>query len=469
MAPGLDEVLVDLHPDALSIADLYDEVAGALNRVFPRNRPLWVRGEVQSISDRTGHCYIDLVDPDGRRERQAPVLKVKCWKMTWGPLKRTLRREGIELAPGMVVLLRGVVDFYRARAEVNFIVSELDVTALLGRLAAQRAALLRTLAAEGLLERNRNLALPAVPLRVGLVASPGTEGYHDFVGQLETSGFGFAISVVPAAVQGKGAPNSIVRALRTLADRGCDLVVVVRGGGSKADLAAFDSEPVARAVATMPVPVWTGIGHTGDESVADIVAHRTFVTPTDCGHELAVQVAGWWAERVAGPAAVVRRRAEDVLVAAESRDTQARDRLTSGARHQLRWHGQRLAARTGGLVERAPRLVTEARASVGARSGALGPLAHGHVARAGDRLVSWRRLVAAYDVERQLERGYTLTLDDRGRVLRTVAGLAPGTPVVTRFADGTARSTVDQVTETRTPGPGPADPGPGPRPGTEED
>jgi exodeoxyribonuclease VII large subunit len=446
VAPGLNEVLVDLHPDALSIADLYDEVEGALNRSFPRGRPIWVRGEVQSISDRTGHCYIDLVDPDGRRERQAPVLKVKCWKMSWGPLKRTLRREGIELAPGMVVLLRGQVDFYRARAEVNFILSELDVTALLGRLAAQRAALLRALAAEGLLERNRNLTVPAVPLAVGLVASPGTEGCNDFIGQLVTSGFAFAVSVVPASVQGKGAPHSIVRALRALADRDCDVVVVVRGGGSKADLAAFDSEPVARTIATMPVPVWTGIGHTGDESVADIVAHRTFVTPTDCGHELVLAVAEWWEERVARPAAVVGRRAEDVLAAAVGRDTQARDRLTSGARHQLRWHGQRLAGRTAALVEGAPRVVVEARGSIETRAGALGPLVHGHVARAGDQMVSWRRLLAAYDVERQLERGYTLTLDPAGRVVRSAAGLTPGDGLVTRFADGTARSSVDRVT-----------------------
>ena len=77
----------------------------------------------------------------------------------------------------MVVVLRGTLDFYRARAEVGFILAELDVTALLGRMAAERAALLRTLAAEGLLERNRALAgARRCPLRVGLVASPGTEG-----------------------------------------------------------------------------------------------------------------------------------------------------------------------------------------------------------------------------------------------------------------------------------------------------
>ncbi len=94
-------------------------------------------------------------------------------------------------AEGMVVVLRGAIDLYRPKGEIGFILSELDVTALLGRLAAQRAQLLGKLEAEGLLRRNAGLPVPEVPLRVGLVASPGTEGYQDFLGQLTGSGFGF--------------------------------------------------------------------------------------------------------------------------------------------------------------------------------------------------------------------------------------------------------------------------------------
>jgi exodeoxyribonuclease VII large subunit len=319
------------------------------------------------------------------------------------------------------------------------------VTALLGRLAAQRAALLRSLAAEGLLEANRNLAVPPVPLRVGLVASPGTEGYHDFTGQLADSGFGFTVLVVPAAVQGRSAPHSVVRALRTLAAQGCDVVVVVRGGGSKADLAAFDTEPVARAIASYPVPVWTGIGHTGDESVADLVANRAFVTPTDCGHELALRVASWWEDQVAGPAGRIGQRAAETVADALDGHDLARRRLTGAAGHQLRWHGERLSARTALLVDRAPRVAGAAHEAVTLRAASLPPLAHGHLTRAADQLESWRRLLAAYDVSRQLERGYTLTLDGGGKVVRSAGQLSVGDVVVTRFADGRAISLVEQV------------------------
>ena len=164
-------------------------------------------------------------------------------------MKGALAKNGVVLAEGMVVVLRGTIDLYRPKGEIGFILSELDVTALLGRLAAQRAQLLRKLEGEGLLRRNAALRVAEVPLRVGLVASPGTEGYQDFLGQLTGSGFGFQVAVVPVAVQGGDAPARVARAVRALNRTECDVIVVVRGGGSKADLASFDSEVVARAIA----------------------------------------------------------------------------------------------------------------------------------------------------------------------------------------------------------------------------
>ncbi len=441
------EELSGRHDEALSIAQLYDELEGALARTFPRSRRLWVRGEIHSLSEqaRTGHCFIDLTDPESAGDRQAPVLRVKCWRTTWAPMKAMLAREGIELQPGMVVLLRGTVGFWRPRAEVSFTLTDIDVTALLGRLAAQRAALLRALESEGLLGRNRRLPVPAVPVRVGLVASPESEGYRDFLGQLARSGFSFHVRLAPVAVQGAAAPRAIARGLARVADAGCDLAVVVRGGGSRADLGAFDTEPVARAIAGAPLPVWTGIGHTGDESVADIVANRSFVTPTDCGRELVAVVAAWWESVVVAGAACAMRRAGDALADLERRDAEVRGRLTGTARHLLHAHRERLGARAARLGSLGPAGAAGAAASLATRASRLGPLVAGHLAHAGDRLAGWRRLLAAYDVDRQLERGYTLTLGADGRVLRSARQLAAGSELVTRFADGSARSRVDAV------------------------
>jgi exodeoxyribonuclease VII large subunit len=313
---------------------------------------------------------------------------------------------------------------------------------LLGRLAAQRAQLLATLESEGLLRRNAGVPLPEVPLHVGLVASPGTEGCRDFLGQLTGSGFGFRISHVPVTVQGSGAASSIARAVTALSRSDCDVIAVVRGGGARADLAAFENEAVVRAIASAAKPVFTGIGHTGDESLADIVAARACITPTECGQQIVESTRLWWSEHVVEPAALLARRVPTYLSDAQSRDAQARGRLTAAARQQLRVHGERLAQKRASLGRAAPDRLASSAARLSAHAARLGPLSLGHLGRQDERLQSWRRLLAAYDVERQLERGYSLTLSTDGRLVRNAAGLSEGQEIVTRFADGTVRSRV---------------------------
>jgi exodeoxyribonuclease VII large subunit len=436
--------LLDRGEDALSISALYDRVEVVLARAFPKRRSMWVRGEIQSISDRTGHCYMDLVDPDSVRDRQSPVLKVKCWRTSWEPMSASLTRQGVFLEPGMVVVIRGTLDFYKPRAELGFLLSEIDVAALLGRLAQKRAALLEVLRGEGLLGLNRLLEVPPVALRIGLVASRGTEGHNDFAGQLLVSGFAFDIVLARASVQGPSAPGAIAGALVALAGRNCDLAVVVRGGGSKADLAAFDSEAVARAIAAMPIPVWVGIGHTGDQSVADIVANKSFVTPTECGQELVGRVASWW-DTISGRTAVVSRRAVEILDLATRNDELRRHRLARCAMQQLKHHSGHLTARGDRVARLAPRQVEASAAHLSSRADRISSLSLLALDRQAERAEASRRLLVAYDVERQLERGYTLTLDSQGRLVRSVANLEAGDTLSTRFADGTAQSSVQLI------------------------
>ncbi len=433
-----------------SIGGVYEQVEGALNLAFPRNRHLWVRGEIQHVSDhRSGHLYLSLVDPEDeggrRRDRPrggVPTLSVKCWRSSWAPLRHGLAKQGIELTEGMVVVLRGSLDLYRAKGELSLILAEVDVTALLGQLAAKRAQLLQTLDAEGLLQRNARLPLPEVPLHVGLVASPGTEGCSDFLGQLTGSGFSFRVSHVRVTVQGPGAPSSIARAVTALSRNDCDVIAVVRGGGARADLAAFENEAVVRAIATASKPVFTGIGHTGDETLADVVAARACITPTECGQQIVEVIRQWWTERVVGSAALLARRVPTYLSDVQSRDTQARGRLTAAARQQLRVHRERLSRKGSSIGRSAPDRLGSSAARLAAHATRLGPLSLGHLGRQDERVQSWRRLVAAYDIERQLERGYSLTLTTDGELVRSATALAEEQQIVTRFADGTVRSRV---------------------------
>ena len=150
---------------------------------------------------------------------------------------------------------------------------------------------LKRLTEAGLVGRNAALAFPLVPLRIGLVASRGSAAWHDVRHELEGSGIGFRLAHVDVRVQGEEAAAAVASAVRTLSRRPLDVIVIVRGGGSRTDLAAFDDERVALAIARAPVPVLTGLGHEVDRSVADHVAHTAYKTPTACAADSAVYAA----------------------------------------------------------------------------------------------------------------------------------------------------------------------------------
>ncbi|MEZ5260367.1 MAG: exodeoxyribonuclease VII large subunit [Acidimicrobiales bacterium] len=121
----------------------------------------------------------------------------------------------------------------------------------------------------------------------------GSAAEQDVLHELQRSGFGFEVRTFHAQVQGNQAPETVVRALRAAERHRCDVVALVRGGGARTDLAAFDAELIARTVAELGVPVWTGIGHEVDRSVVDEVAHQAFKTPTACATALVERVAAF--------------------------------------------------------------------------------------------------------------------------------------------------------------------------------
>ena len=426
---------------ALSIAELYGRVDRALREAFPGE--LWVSGEVRSfkVSSR-GHCYIDLVDPKNAQDTGSPVLKVISWSSKWSRVRATLDQLGIAFDAGLVVRVRGEVQFYKPRGDISFILSELDTEALLGKVAAERARLVKALIDEGLFDRNRRIEVPRPPLRIGLVTSPGTEGYRDFIGQLDASGMAFDVRIIATQVQGREAPALVASAIASLQSEGCDVLVLVRGGGSKSDLATFDTELVARAIAVSNVPVWTGIGHTGDQSVADEIANRAFITPTECGMELARRVTDVWESTIEKGAAAARMA--DLAVAdASTHLDRSRSRLATGARMHLGRHTDGLIYRARNLRGVAQRQLDEADRAMVRRITLLAALPGRRLETEERQVQQWTRLLGAYDYQRQLERGYSVTRNDDGTILRSTVGLSPGTSLLTRLADGEVRSVVD--------------------------
>jgi exodeoxyribonuclease VII large subunit len=417
----------EFNDPILEVGEFYQLLTAHLEAGFGRRRPHWVRGEIAKVYEK-GHVYVDLVDAGTSSDTKRPVLNAHCWATPWGPLKRRLASEGVTLQAGMLVTFYGYVDLYAPQGKIGFSITDVDVEGLLGDVARRRQELIARLASEGLLEKNKETSLSAVPLRVGLVASPGTEGYHDFTGQLVNSPFSFAITLVKTLVQGEGAPAQIALAIAALDEHGVDMICVVRGGGSKGDLACFDDERVARAIAASSTPVFTGIGHTGDESVADLVAHTRAITPTKLGEEVVALVARWYTTNVQVPSRRLLEYSNDVLNEGTAYLGERRRTMIFAVRDRLRGEERHLATTRERLVVQSRQLLSSATLM----------------------LHSTRQLLVAYDPARRLAQGWSVVTNAQGSVVKSLGDVASGEEVRVRLHDGSFAAQVGEKEESGT-------------------
>ncbi len=248
-------------------------------------QPVWVRAEVAQCNEARGHYYLDLVEKNDTLSEIAAQSRATIWERKYmairrrigGALMDTLLQEGIEIQ----VQVR--VEFH-ARYGLSLHIEDIDEHFTLGKMAVQRQQILAQLAQKNLLIKNKSLVLSPVLQRLAIITSDRAAGWQDYVQHLETNIFGYKFQNTPffAAMQGANTEPEILAQLRRVTPLSADFdaVLILRGGGSKMDLAAFDSLALAEAVANFPLPVLVGIGHESDETVLDLVAHSSLKTPT---------------------------------------------------------------------------------------------------------------------------------------------------------------------------------------------
>ena len=347
----------DGDPRVWTIGDLNRRANLAVVKDF--RGQVWTAGELTRLDDRRGTRWLELVERGGGRDGRDAHLQARCSATKWQRLGRKLAEAGVELRAGQRLVVVGCLEI-GDRGTLTLSVDDVDVAALVGERLRARQRLVQRLVADDLFDANRRLGLPPLPLRVGLVASGGSDGHRDIVRQLEASAFAFRVTLRSVPVEGPTAPRAIKAALLTFGPADVDVAVVVRGGGAKASLDVFDAGAVALGIANAAVPVWTGIGHTGDRSVADEVAHRSFPTPTAAGQALVVTVATAWDDLAQAMARIARMVDARLATSAAQLDGHWRSASTL-TRHQLAIHEQ-IHARTSSDLRRSSARSLDARA-----------------------------------------------------------------------------------------------------------
>ena len=242
-----------------------------------------MHAEISQISENRGQYYLNLVEKeeDGAQviAQSAAVIwykNVLFLKKKLGTVLDSLLEDGTQ------VKVKVKVDHHE-RYGLKLVIEDIDPKYTIGQLELARQAIIDKLDKKGLIELNESIPLPSVLQNIAIISSETAAGYQDFIAQIDNNAYGFSfnLSLHQSAMQGHKVRAEVKRAIQTIREDGqADCIVIIRGGGSKMDLSAFDDYDIGVAIAESDIPVITGIGHQIDNTVADIVAHTSVKTPT---------------------------------------------------------------------------------------------------------------------------------------------------------------------------------------------
>jgi len=281
--------------NVFTVSELNNLVKNIINRELPE--AVWVCGEIQDLRKRLGkkHVYFNLCQK--HPEVDEIIAKVKCviFENTLPFIEKRLKQQDIYLTlkNDIEVKLLCKIDFYPKWGEFRLIIIDIDPIYTLGKLAQNRQRLLRELEERGLLNKNKNLPFPLVPLKIGLVTAFDSAAWHDFLSELRSSGFGFKIYFYDAYMQGEYTESDIIKALEIFnkfSKEELDVIVITRGGGSTADLSCFDNIKIAEKIANSKFPVLTALGHQINNTIIDFVSYTSLKTPTAIAQFLVLKV-----------------------------------------------------------------------------------------------------------------------------------------------------------------------------------
>jgi exodeoxyribonuclease VII large subunit len=407
-----------------TVTELTRNIRGTLETKFAT---VWVQGEISNYKlHPSGHRYFTLKD-------QRAQISCVIWRDTMAPLRQPL-------VDGAQVQVYGTVTVYEARGQYQLNVQILQPRGV-GLLQAKFEALKRKLEAEGLFAPERKRPLPRFPRRIGIVTSPSGAAIRDMLKVLRRRAPTVQILINPVRVQGTGAAQEIAVAIRELAVPNeafvpVDLIVITRGGGSIEDLWEFNEEIVARAIYNSAVPIVSAVGHEIDFTICDFVADLRAPTPSAAA-ELIVPDIVDLRRRIDGCAQAAGRQLLNRVRDAQQRLDHAREMLQRCLAHKIDAYKRGLLHALRVLQARSPvRELMIRRNRFGDVHRRLLSCPRQLVERARDRFARIEGMLRVLGPEATLRRGYSITTNERGQIIRTITAVRPKMKIRTRTTDG---------------------------------
>lgn len=452
---------------ALSLRQYTSEIANSI-RTNPVLQSRWVIAELSDVSERGGHCYMELVEKDDRGVTIAR-LRGTIWANNFAyKIKPKFEQiTGQKFKSGLKVMLFGSASFHEQYG-LSFNITDVDPSFTIGDMERIRREIIETLTREGVVNCNRMLQMPRVPQRIAIISAKGAAGYGDFMNQLQSNpvGFKFYTHLFEATMQGETTSNSVIKALNDI-EMTIDLwdcVVIIRGGGATSDLNGFDNLELARRVATFALPVVVGIGHERDRTVLDDIANVRVKTPTaaaewlimcaqqtlDQALALANQVARYVKDRTSGASKQLSHIEGTIPIIAKQQIIKSKSNLAAIAsalpymtKNKILSANRTIDALARDVQHSAIGKISAAQTYLKTISDALANAAPKAIANQDKRLKALENIVEALSPQKTLRRGFSLTKVN-GKTVKSIDQLADNDVITTYLADGEITSVVNK-------------------------
>lgn len=430
--------------EAISLYQLNQIIKQEIQHSFPSD--YWIKAEISECRENSnGHCYLELIEKDSQTDRLIAKTKASIWSFTYKMLKPYFESStGQSFTSGLKILVAVHVEFHELYG-INLVVKDIDPTYTVGDMVQRRVRILNQLKNEGVLEMNKELELPVFPQRIAVISSSTAAGYDDFMQQLlqHKKQYRFYCKLFPAVMQGAQTESSIIEALEKiyLHIDSFDVVVIIRGGGATADLSSFDSYNLAYFCTQFPLPIFTGIGHQRDQTILDFVAHTSLKTPTAVAEKLIeiLQEKDVFLENSFNR--ILHQTAHFVQIQSNYLQ-QTTVQLAHVIKETVDVHENELdffLIHVKSLYTQSSLLEKQKMTTI---IETLNKQTLLLLKNKKQRLSFLEKNIKLVSPDSILARGYSITSDKNGKMIKTAHQLLPGDEIITRFSDGSISSII---------------------------
>jgi exodeoxyribonuclease VII large subunit len=406
--------------DSYSLSNYLFSVQRLVRKQIPQ---VWVYGTVASLQEKGKMVYITLAEYEEDSVLPKATLGATIFASQYAALCRSWNELPVpfQIKKDLKIRVLLEADFYIPHGKFQCKILDIDTAYTIGEIAITRAKIWDRLVKEKLHRLNGELPMPFLPFNIGLITSENSAACNDFLSTIRASGYAFSITIAPAKMQGQNTEADIIKALDKLKKcEDLDVVCIIRGGGAKTDLVFFDSYALCREAAFFPLPVITGIGHEIDESLLDMVAHTHLITPTDCAKFLIERADLAW-QRLQTMSFEFENLMR-IFMREYDKISYKILMLSNICSRKFIQEREKLTRDTLGLKRGAPKIMdfqTQALRLLEEKAHAANP-------------------------QTQLKRGFTITKNENGKVLRSAKEATASTALRTVFADGEAYSVLQR-------------------------